>query len=75
MKVVLRYLLIGLTTITPSEEVSDVILSYIHGGCLGSSAYLSNPPLLCISGKYSVIIFLGAFCVTSAEETHALQGH
>lgn len=49
MKVVLRYLLIGLTTITPSEEVSDVILSYIHGGCLGSSAYLSNPPLLCIS--------------------------
>lgn len=49
MKVLLRYLLIGLTTITPSEEVSDVILSYVLGGCLGSSAYLSNPPLLCIS--------------------------
>lgn len=49
MKVLLRYLLIGLTTITPSEEVSDVILSYILGGCLGSSVYLSNPPFLCIS--------------------------
>lgn len=35
MKVLLRYLLIGLITISPLEEISDVILSYTLGGCLG----------------------------------------
>lgn len=37
MKVLLRYLLIALPTVTPLEEVSDVILSYVLGGCLCSS--------------------------------------
>lgn len=48
MKVLLRYLLIGLTTITPLEEISGVILSYILSGCLGSSVYLSTH-LYCVS--------------------------
>lgn len=47
MKVLLN-LLIGLTTITPLEEISGVILSCILGGCLGSSVYLSTY-LYCVS--------------------------
>lgn len=76
MKVLLRYLLIALPTVTPLEEVSDVILSYVLGGCLCSSVYLSNPPLLCISlVRIQSSLFLGAFCITSAKEMQALQGH
>lgn len=35
-----------------------------------------NLPLLCISlARIQLSLFLGAFCVTSAEEMQALQGH
>lgn len=49
MKALLRYLLISLTTVTPPEEVSDVIVSYILGGCRGSSGYLSLTHSFCVS--------------------------
>lgn len=49
MKALLRYLLISLTAVTPPEEVSDVILSYILGGYWGSSGYLSLTHPFCLS--------------------------
>lgn len=76
MKFLLRYLLIILTTVTPSEEVSDVILSYVLCGALGSSVYFPYSPLSFISlVRIQSSLLLGAFCVSSAKETQALQGH
>lgn len=66
MKALLRYLVISLITITPLEEVSDVILSDIPGGYWGSSGYLFNLPFLSVS---LVIIYFRTFLYHVSQGT------